>query len=248
MESIKDDFDGKVVIGNLNYDTLLLAAILDVLGDRKDLSDLCSFDWKPFGNNSKNSKSAPLRREYNYKEENRFSLMHLHGSLTYWSTDDDECYKLNRRSLEEYELLKQWRVENFQEKPRFKPLVILADSRFKKDQIKKYPFSLAYKVVGEAAKDSENWLIVGYSFRDKSVNDMLKESLSERCNNKLKTKILVVDINKKSSDFENDILKYHASNFPNVYIERFSKGIENIIGSRHWKWFTGDEFSFKSDE
>jgi hypothetical protein len=116
-----------------------------------------------------------------------------------------------------------------------RPLVVLANQHDKGDHVKRYPFKLAYDVAKTDFRSAENWLIVGYSFRDICVNDLLQRSWDARFQ---KPKILIVrkgdnptnsDV-ESAFDWESGTMSEH-----NVTIER--DGVVALGETAAWAWF-----------
>lgn len=173
--AIITSFDGKVVFGNLNYDTLLLAALLQVCksGELADLADgrrrvhVTVNDWEP--------RDVPALRlnASDFPSSRRVRLLHLHGSLTYWVNKDHSIHaKLPKELLDDGD---QWEaVRN--ETTDVRPAVVLANPRDKAQHVGEYPFSLAYEMFGLGLQCADHWLVIGYSFKDMPVNKMLSDA------------------------------------------------------------------------
>lgn len=177
VESLVDDFDGEVTFGNLNYDTLLLAALLHVC--QVDLADL-GHGWRTV---RVTTESGPrevraLRRTADeFPDDRRVKLLHLHGSLTYWATRDEQVFaKLPREMLDGDE---QWRAIR-EGTTNVRPVIVLANQRDKSDSVTQFPFSLAYEMFGRSLTRADHWLVIGYSFRDDPVNAMLRGEFINR--------------------------------------------------------------------
>lgn len=185
--AIVDKFDGEVRFGNLNYDTLLLAALLQMC--KTDLADL-GHGWKKvdisFSDGTKRSMPALREGSSDFPEGKRIRLLHLHGSLTYWADGLGKIYfKFDRELLDREG---QWRAVR-EGLMSARPVVVLANHRDKVEHVSKYPFDLAYSEFLHGLKRADDWLIVGYSFRDSPVNSLLRGEFSER---KPKPRVLVV--------------------------------------------------------
>lgn len=72
--------------------------------------------------------------------------------------------------------------------PKWRPSVVLANQRDKAHHVGRYPFKLAYETFQEGLSNSEHWLVIGYSFRDSCVNDILRNEFIRR---KVKPRVLV---------------------------------------------------------
>lgn len=178
VTQVTKSFNGKVVFGNLNYDTLLLAALLSVCSS--EMADM-GHGWKPVTvtvDNNEKRKVWSLRASANdFPHNKRVQLLHLHGSLTFWATKDRKIYaKLPREMVEDD---KQWLAVRRQT-TNVRPVIVLANSRDKASHVTRYPFSLAYEMFAESLSDSNHWLIIGYSFRDEPVNSILRNYFIDR--------------------------------------------------------------------
>ena len=189
-------FEGRVTLGNLNYDTLLLSALLAVC----PTSDMCDMGhgWKRVSlistEGDQKVEVPALRKLSSDFPDKRVTLLHLHGSLTYWSDIDQTVFA--KLSLEQLDSSQQWEAVRDQE-TKLRPVVILANQRDKSAQATEYPFSLAYEVFRNKLKMSSHWLIVGYSFRDDCVNQELRFEFAERAE---KPKVLVVTYGEDPSE------------------------------------------------
>lgn len=72
--------------------------------------------------------------------------------------------------------------------PKFRPTVVLANQRDKAHHVGRYPFKLAYETFQEGLHESQHWMVIGYSFRDACVNDILRNEFIRR---KVKPQVFV---------------------------------------------------------
>ena len=187
IESIIGEFDGRVTFGNLNYDTLLLAALLHAC--QEDLADM-GHGWRTVRvtveDDEDREVQALRRRASDFPSGRRVKSLHLHGSLTYWATRDETIHaKLPKEMLDRNG---QWKAIR-EQSTNVRPVVVLASQRDKAEHVTRYPFRLAYEVFENELGRSDYWLVIGYSFRDTPVNLMLQNEFSER---DPKPKVLVV--------------------------------------------------------
>lgn len=176
LRAIVGKFDGRVTFANLNYDTLLLAALIHLYRD--SLADMAQ------GNRSGSVTTdgvrynvPPLRRRGDLPDERRLRLLHLHGSLTYWTNRERTGFvKLDRSFLQTHS---QW-VAVREGQTNVRPVVVLANQRDKQAHVEDFPFSLAYEMFAASIAETNRWLIVGYSFRDACVNDVMREQFRSR--------------------------------------------------------------------
>lgn len=196
VEAITASFRGKVVFGNLNYDTLLLSALLYVckpdLADMGDGRDSARVTIKSSG-----VKVPGLRKqESDFPSWLRVQLLHLHGSVTFWSNHKRTVFaKLDRDYLESHDQFKKMRLAGTP----LRPMVVLANQRDKAAHVVEYPFSLAYEMFSSGLQKSDHWIVVGYSFRDEPVNTLLRAEFSER---ETKPTVLVVTYGRQLSRHE----------------------------------------------
>lgn len=196
VETILDGFDGKLTFGNLNYDTLLLASLLAKC--QNDLVDM-GHGWRKVtlvGNGGATINVPELRKTPEDFLDRRVKLLHLHGSLTYWANTERTIFaKLGIPQLHDHQ---QWQAVRDQD-TRLRPVVVLANQRDKSSHVTEFPFALAYEMFVRGLVASDHWLVVGYSFRDDCVNDVLRAEFSERM---VKPKVLVVTYGEMPSRHE----------------------------------------------
>ena len=78
----------------------------------------------------------------------------------------------------------------------YDPVVVLANVKNKDKYVQEAPYHEAYCQFEQHLKDSAQWLIVGYSFRDIAVNQMLRRAIDYRKFNAfVRLEILVSDVN-----------------------------------------------------
>lgn len=114
--------------------------------------------------------------------EAKTSLVHLHGSLGFFKTEDTDGVthhiKVTVKDIRDNKL---W--ERMRKRPndfKLSPLVILSSQNLKRNLISQEPFKSAYLLFEHALADSDHWLIVGYSFRDEEVNKRFKQEILRR--------------------------------------------------------------------
>ncbi|WP_435094146.1 hypothetical protein [Clavibacter michiganensis] len=172
VAAILQDFPGRVTFGNLNYDTLLLAALMHEC-EEGELADLADGRRKVVVKvNDQEIREVPaLRRSVaDFPVERRVKLLHLHGSLTYWEKLDGGSHaKLPKALLDDDA---QWRAVR-DRTTNVRPSVVLASPRDKAQHVTEYPYSLAYEMFARGLERAMKWIVIGYSFRDEPVNRML---------------------------------------------------------------------------
>jgi len=178
VTAITESFNGRVVIGNLNYDTLLLAALLTVC--QREVADMGHgnrFVNVLVDDEVERRVHALRASSADFPSSKRVQLLHIHGSLTFWATRDQTIHaKLPKEMLEDGE---QWRAIR-EETTNVRPVVVLANRRDKADHVAQFPFNLAYEMFASGLAEADRWLIIGYSFKDDPVNNTLRSEFIER--------------------------------------------------------------------
>lgn len=193
VKTIIDEFGGTIHIGNLNYDTLLLSAMKAAHAPMSDMGH--GFSQFPIQVKDEENPDdegttytvTRLRSVANFPvgSKYRVRLLHLHGSLTYWhSIKEDLHFKAPVELLRNHQMWAGLR----EGEPKWRPTVVLANQRDKAHHVGLYPFKLAYETFQEGLRESQHWLVIGYSFRDTCVNDILRNEFIRR---KVKPKVLV---------------------------------------------------------
>jgi hypothetical protein len=188
IRAIVDAFSGQVTFGNLNYDTLLLSGLLAVDAPLADMGrGVQSVPMRVIDDESGEPTGSftyqgwPLRRSLDFPVGDRYRvhLLHLHGSLVFWrQVDRDIHVKVPIDALRNHDMWSGLRDGH----PKWRPSVVLANQRDKAHHVEKYPFKLGYQGFSESLVTSDHWLIIGYSFRDACVNDVLRKEFLKRRN------------------------------------------------------------------
>lgn len=234
LRAVYDAFPGRISFGNLNYDTILLAALLTV--DTRGFADL-GHGWKEWQMGREGIHAMQLRETASdFPTSTRFPvhLLHLHGSMTYWATQDGSQFgKFDRSTVEARQLFKKLR----QGKTDLRPLVVLNRERQKIDDVQAHPFKLAYEMFNRGLVRADHWLIIGYSFRDVAVNDLLRREFTKR---EVKPKVLVVTHGKAPSREEiEDALGWGAEDQDSKsWLRRNERGAYGMHTQPSWRWFT----------
>jgi hypothetical protein len=186
IRAIVDHFHGNVSFGNLNYDTLLLSTLLTIEAPLTDMAH--GFSPVPMRviDTATGEVTAVatyvghrLRTALDFPQGDRYRvrLVHLHGSLTFWGQVDGDIHvKVPIESLRSHGMWSGLRDGS----PKWRPSVVLANQRDKAHHIGKYPFKVSYEAFAQSLAGSNHWLIIGYSFRDACVNDMLRNEFLKR--------------------------------------------------------------------
>lgn len=180
VDAIAEAFVGRITFANLNYDTMLHAALLATrksdlcdLGDGRRTRRLKDDDGHTFD-------CVGLRKQLDFPESKRIRLLQLHGSYSWWydpdSAGENSVVRFEAWQVREESFLSQVRSNEIN----LRPAVVLANQVSKSEEVQKYPFSLAYDGLAHSLRCSDHWLIVGYSFRDEAINAALRDAFGER--------------------------------------------------------------------
>lgn len=243
VEAIMDDFDGTVTIGNLNYDTLLLAALKTVHAPMTDMAagyekvritvtDSDDPDYK------ESYTGYALRTGPNFQNdlEHRVRLLQLHGSLTYWHEVDGQRrhFKLPVEAVRSPKLWEELRSGEAD----WRPTVVLANQRDKVRHVEKHPFNICYDTLQASLASTDHWLVIGYSFRDTCVNDVLRAEFLKR---RHKPTVLVSTFGRelKRSDVELAFGWGAEDNDSSPWLTINRKGAAGLENTAHWANFIG---------
>jgi hypothetical protein len=234
VTSILDKFDQRVVFGNLNYDTLLLAALMSKY--QNHLADMGHGGKTRFlkDDNGTVHEVQMLRRNMSeFPPDRRIRLLSLHGSLTFWrEMSSVKCVKVPRELIEDGS---QWKAVR-ERTTDLRPIVVLTNRREKTEHVTRYPFSVAYSAFEDGLRRSSFWVIVGYSFRDDPVNRSLRENFMTRIS---KPKVLVVTYGDDPSRETVELaLGWGAEDkSSDSWLHFIREGAEQMQNSYEWKTF-----------
>ena len=211
----------KTYVFTLNYDLLVEAILLEYLsteyftdfcfpsGYIKD-TDISKYDFNP-------KRNADLFKESNKKVE----LHHLHGSLSlFYDYERNRAIKL--RSLDiGYEGIYE---KIYEDKLPLVPAIITGGG--KSDKIVQYPFDFYFRSMKDICDFGEvsKLFIVGYSFRDEHINDLIKRWMK---NVKDYTKgMLIVDyrVSNQDKDYFKSFVRSTISKRPPIPDDCFEFG------------------------
>lgn len=168
---------GRITIGNLNYDSLGMAALLRSTNDACDMAR--GFGSKEFDllGDDRNRVGVPLRPSLSDFPARRVRLVHPHGSLN-WLKDPATglVYKFDIGTLRHLDFWAKWRDGETE----WEPQVVLTNQSSKSKVVERPPFDLAYDALDQRLLSADRWLIAGYSFRDECINDLLANAWDER--------------------------------------------------------------------
>jgi hypothetical protein len=217
----------------LNYDDLILTELSNASYSR-DFCDLgAGYEEREIDNLLDVSfKVNPLRTKNNLQR--RIKLLDLHGAVTFWKISSQNV-KIPLAIARKSQLWEKYRAGEIDARP----LVVLANQHDKIDHVKRDPFQLAYDVADTDFRDSDHWLIAGYSFRDTCVNDLLRRSWEVR---RHRPRILIVT--KGDNPTTNDV--EHAFGWESGKLSHYRTQFERagVVGlgeTAKWKWFVGGD-------
>lgn len=240
VASLREVATGRLTIANLNYDTLLLASLMKYDVDFCDMAHGFHRAVVTFEDGEKYDVHQ-LRETANFHKKTR--LLGLHGSSTWWKEPrSGKVYKfpidaLRRRS----ESLWEWLRSDEAESELWLPQVVLANQTNKAGRIAEYPFSLGYEEFGRALGQSDRWLIVGYSFRDEPVNEMLRAAFMKKTN---WPRVLVVTLGEAPSQEQVEHALGWAATDGNSgeWLTISRVGVLEALGGKEWNKWSGAEY------
>jgi hypothetical protein len=117
-----------------------------------------------------------------------------------------------------------------------RPTVVLASQRDKTAQTTEFPFSLAYEMFERGLVDSTYWLIIGYSFRDRSVNALLQSEFAERLT---KPQVLVITMGESPNchDVERAFGWNKEDGDSAGWLTIFRDGADGVEDTEEWQSF-----------
>lgn len=179
LEKAVFSVEGSVCVGNLNYDSLAMASLLDAAGSQ--MCDMVrgygfeSFDLLGDGTEIVGSPMRPSVNDFPF--DRRIKLVHPHGSLTWLKhPTTGKVYRFDIGDLRDLDFWAAWRDG----KTEWEPQVVLTNQSAKSDLVTTQPFKLAYDVLYQHLLTADRWLIAGYSFRDECVNALLAKAWAAR--------------------------------------------------------------------
>lgn len=225
---------GSITFGNLNYDTTILSALLSECHD-----DMCDMgDGRKAARQKVGSTEfdvQPLRSTDDLPDK-KICLLHLHGSVTYWHRRNktDTGIKLRNSQIGQSEIFDEYRENTID----WRPSVVLTTQNRKSRRIENNPFKYAYSKFSVSLIGAPKWLIIGYSFKDSSVNAMLRECIKESDS---QPDILVVGYNDDPTRAAvidalgwNEDLAYEGDGVLNV----ISDGAQSFVKGIAWRRFS----------
>lgn len=237
ISRIVDSTTGRISFGNLNYDTTILSSLTSQYNT--DLCDMAHGGRPIEVSLSEESVDARrLRSSGDLPDDRRIRLMHLHGSVTYWSKRGDPSYgiKLRNHDLRRTKIYSTYRDGSGD----WLPSVVLANQVRKSSIIDREPFKFSYQQFRKALADANKWLIIGYSFKDEVVNSLLREAL--RPDGAGQPDVLVVgyaDDPKRSTVIEALGWDEDAAYRGDGVLNLVHSGAAQLVNEVAWQRFTG---------
>lgn len=232
-------FNGRITFGNLNYDTILMAGILN--SDHSDrLTDLADpRRGAKCLSEDLNLHGFPLRDELNFPPSKSIRLLHLHGSICFWQRcDDGKMFKIAKGEMESSDIARHLRGKGSVD---WEPTIVLTSESEKARVVEEHPFSLAYKGIENELNRTRHWLIIGYSFRDQPINEMLRRAFLDF---DPKPSVLVVS-------FGNDVTRNRVEEVlgwgeedrsPDSWLRIDSEGALGMYSRDPWKEFVNSGY------
>lgn len=256
IQEIFKRFHGTVAFGNLNYDTILLSALLKAKGNSKYREDLDYFQVSDFAHpgwtdyemangvvdDEIKEKFLPLRSsEEDFEkslERYRGQLLHLHGSIQFWKHNDQKILAKTRRKDDT--LTDDWWRKLRDQTGEWSPLVVLANSRNKDSHVSEEPFRLAYDTFRKRLETAHHWMLIGYSFRDSAINNMLSNAfLKHKTEYDAPPRIL---ISTRGDDISKvrflELLGYDNPDSDLSWLSIHRDGVRELRASKEWKQFS----------
>jgi hypothetical protein len=213
---------------NLNFDDILYRELISSHGSQLwDIADGRGLaEVVRFGEKSVTGRTLRKKDVLN-PDGRRIGLYHPHGSLLFWSeSKTDQFVKLSRNDVENLGLL-DLRISGLD----FRPLVLMGWQELKNFVQDDYPFNFAFNMLVEKLRSSPTWQILGFSFRDEHIVQILKREA------KMKLQfeplfIFIVDLDSRIANEafireKLDLLADNNHNFP-VTIQVVCKSLQSL--------------------
>ncbi|MEO7215970.1 SIR2 family protein [Mucilaginibacter sp.] len=167
----------KGFVFTLNYDLLAETIMLDEIGS-ENFTDFCSATHVFKGTNIEKFDFDPALNNHKYGEDysdKTIELHHLHGSLSlFYDFERNKAIKFRSEDIFKYDIYNNIDKENWS----LYPAIITGGGKSLK--INEYPFEYYFRVFKDLSTYGKytKLYIVGYSFRDDHVNDLIKRWIS----------------------------------------------------------------------
>lgn len=208
-KAVKRAFDDEVTYATLNYDTLLLQALLGVYNGvgRSCFADLASTSTAKVASNM---PAQTLRSTATaFASHQTVRLLNLHGSVQFWRA----------------------RTASGGTDPLIRPLVIFGNQRDKSVLAQEPPFKVAYDRLKLELDAATGILVVGYGFGDEVLNSAIRDAL---CGSEsLKNALVVTDGDRLSCKVVGEVFGDAEDAWPPILRTR----VASLGESDEWKAF-----------
>ncbi len=170
---------GLLTVGNLNYDSLFMAGLCELLPPQAFCDMTVGYGERgfPVVNSRLPIAGRPLRSRVGDFPARRVTLLHLHGSLAWLRhPETGEMWRFNMNDLRRIDYWRNWRDGATE----WAPEVVLTNQSAKSEVVTHQPFKLAYDMFQTRLLRADTWVIAGYSFRDECVNELLAKVWQQR--------------------------------------------------------------------
>ena len=216
-----------ITVGTANYDGLLHAGFLSIDGLR--FSDLAAgYSRVSASPDAQNTLSGLTLRNWDDLRGNDVDLLNVHGSLA-WLADPATGTAIkfeldDLRNIGYWESLKDGTAQLL-------PQVVLTDQ--KHGVVREWPFSLAYQILERRLTFANRWLIAGYGFRDRPLNDVMRRAVATRAAwDWQPPTILVIDKGRELDDCIADTISATGVSSNRVSVDL--TGLPEAIGQHAW--------------
>lgn len=225
---------GEITFGNLNYDSLLMAALTNLHIDKLcDLTDGRSVYPNIEVVPGVLMRGQALRSRADLPPNRRIALLHLHGSLSWLRHTETGTYmRFPIAELRASDYWTKWR----EGLTKWAPVVVLTNQNSKGELVQGYPFNLAYETFFSRLLTADKWLIAGTSLTDDCVNALLRKAWRMRA-----TVPHVLVVTNGNWPSQNDILDaigydpiWNNDPDPRQWLSVHREGIETAHDSFDW--------------
>lgn len=231
---------GRVTIGNLNYDSVVQACLLQ--SHKEQLCDL-SAGHRPMSATALTTNSAlhdircyRMRETLDFPLGRPVRLLHLHGSLAWvHSPTQDVTVKMDINDMRSSEFFAAWR----EGKTDLEPRIVLTNQPTKSKTVQQQPFALAYAGFRAGLEEADRWVIAGYSFRDHSVNDVLAGVLRQRESNPPKVLVLTYGDDLQAWQIHQALGLAIIGSHDWIKVDR--EGVLDAHNRQSWEWWLDGE-------
>ncbi|MHB1106207.1 MAG: SIR2 family protein [Lutibacter sp.] len=222
----------KGYVFTLNYDLLAETILLEEIGTEK-MTDFCSATHKYSGTKIDKFDFDPALNDYKYGEDYtdaNVELHHLHGSLSlFYDSVRNKCIKFKSDDIFIHDVYKRIGKENWT----LTPAIITGGGKSLK--MNEYPFEFYFRNLKDLSTYAKynKLFIVGYSFRDEHVNELINrwmKSVKDYSNG-----LLIVDYKTNEGDKEEfkKFVRKQIKKRPAIPSKCFEFGGANAIKDVH---------------